>query len=561
MRFLTGTTGGGLPSAEATFMDLVLAAIHLEASPRAVPLGPAMLASALKRAFGGQVRTRVVDLFLQDSPEACAGRILESAPAAVGFSMYVWNRGLALATARELKRRQPGLVIFAGGAEATADLQGVLADPAMDFVLPGEAEELIVAAVAGLRAGASPGDLQAGLVPGPVRDLATLASPFLDGTLDPAAYTGQLWELSRGCPFTCDFCFESRGETGTRRIPMARVQAELECFVAARVSQVFVLDPTFNFHRAQAKEVLRLIARTAPDIHFFFEIRSEFLDRELARLFAGIRCTLQIGLQSAEPAVLKRIGRTLDPRDFQAKILLLHQAGVTYGFDLIHGLPGDTLVGWMASLDFALAMAPNHLDLFRLSVLPGTRLRETAAGFGLDYQAGHPYQVLATPGFSGAELDQAGRIARACDRFYNDGKAVPWFGIVQGALELAPSELFARFTGHLDAHPGADVTTQQREFLTAQFQGQRPAMATVAADLATWFGACAGLAEAAGRDPESPHQREARFNHDPRALVEQLGAGITELEDLSYILPPEPCSAVLRWDGGQPVLGSVTAVR
>ena len=33
-------------------MELVLAAIHLEASPRAVPLGPAMLASALKRIAG-----------------------------------------------------------------------------------------------------------------------------------------------------------------------------------------------------------------------------------------------------------------------------------------------------------------------------------------------------------------------------------------------------------------------------------------------------------------------------------------------------------------------------
>ena len=541
-------------------MDLVLAAIHLEPSPRAVPLGPAMLASALARAFGGQVRTRVLDLFLQDRPEHCADRILESAPQAVGFSMYVWNRGLALATARELKARRPELVVFAGGAEATADLAGVLADPAIDFVLPGEGEELIVAAMALLRAGVAPEGLLAGLRPGPVADLATLASPFLDGTLLPARYTGQLWELSRGCPFTCDFCFESRGAAGTRRIPMERVQAELELFEAAQVSQVFVLDPTFNYHRKQAKEVLRLIARTAPGIHFFFEIRSEFLDRELARLFAGIRCTLQIGLQSAQEAVLRNIGRTLDAADFQAKILLLHQAGATYGFDLIYGLPGDTLAGWKASLDFALAMVPNHLDIFRLSVLPGTRLRETAAGFGLEYQEGNPYQVLATPTFSGAELDQAGRIARACDRFYNEGKAVPWFGIVQAALELEPSELFARFADHLEAHPGADVTAQQRGFLTAQFQGQgqRPEMATVAADLATWFGACAELAEAANREPGAAQERSADFQHDPRALIEQLGAGITELEDLSYVLPAEPCTALLHWAGGQPEIARVT---
>jgi len=417
-------------------MDLVLVAIHIEASPRAVPLGPAMLASALKRAFPEAIRTRVLDLFLQQSAEACALRILAERPQAVGFSMYVWNRTRALEIAGILKRSDPGLIIFAGGSEATADFQGVLLDPAMDFVLPGEGEEIIVAAMGRLLQGAAPRDLQDTIEPAPILDLATLASPFLDGTLDLAAYSGQLWELSRGCPFTCDFCFESRGGSGTRRVPMARVEAELRLFEQSLVSQVLVLDPTFNYDRKQAKEVLRLIRRTAPGIHFFFEIRSEFLDRELAGLFAGIKCTLQIGLQSARPEVLKQIGRTLDPADFQRKILLLHQAGATYGFDLIYGLPGDDLEGFQASLDFALGLMPNHLDIFRLSVLPGTRLRETAEGLGLVHQRNNPYQVLSSSTFSGPDLDRAERLARSCDLFYNQGKAVPWFAILLAALDI-----------------------------------------------------------------------------------------------------------------------------
>jgi len=136
-------------------MDLVLVAIHIEASPRAVPLGPAMLASALKRAFPDAIRTRVLDLFLQQSAEDCALRILAERPRAVGFSMYVWNRTRALEIAGILKRSDPGLVIFAGGSEATADCQGVLADPAVDFVLPGEGEEIIVAAMGRLHETAS----------------------------------------------------------------------------------------------------------------------------------------------------------------------------------------------------------------------------------------------------------------------------------------------------------------------------------------------------------------------------------------------------------------------
>ena len=539
-------------------MSLVLVAIHLEPGPRAVPLGPAMLASALRRHFGEALAIQVLDLFLDDDPEACADRILASAPQYVGFSMYVWNRPLTLAIARILKARQPGLVVFVGGSEATADLEGVQAEPAMSFVLPGEGEELIVTAMTLLAQGVAPEALQARVRPAPVKDLATLSSPFLDGTLDPARYSGQLWELSRGCPFTCDFCFESRGGSGTRRVPMDRVQAELELFEAAGVAQVFVLDPTFNYNRKMAKEILRLIQGTAPGIHFFFEIRSEFLDRELARLFASIRCTLQIGLQSSRVDVLRNIGRTMDPEDFQAKILLLHEAGATYGFDLIYGLPGDSLDGFRASLDFALALAPNHLDLFRLSVLPGTRLRETAAGFGLEHQFHDPYQVLASPTFSPGDLARAERLARGCDLFYNQGKAVPWFAIVQSALEEPPSVFFEGFADYLEAHPGDEARTLQVGYLAQRFRdgAYRPGMDTVAADLVTYFGQAAELAEPPAGPPRpdrpslSPRARLARFHHDPQALLEQLQAGITELEDLSYVLPAAPCEVLLHAQDG-----------
>ncbi|MDR3670902.1 MAG: B12-binding domain-containing radical SAM protein [Holophaga sp.] len=546
-------------------MHLVLVAIHIEASPRAVPLGPAQLAAALKRAYPAGLDTRILDLYLGQSAEACADRILAGEPQAVGFSMYVWNRGLAMETARILKRRRPGIIVFAGGSEATADRAGVEGDPAVDFVLPGEAEELIVTAMGALLRGAGLEELRAGIRPAPIADLGGLASPFLDGILDPRDYPGQLWELSRGCPFSCDFCFESRGGSGTRRVPMARVEAELRLFEQCMVSQVLVLDPTFNYHKAQAKEVLRLIRRTAPGIHFFFELRAEFLDRELAQLFAAVKCTLQIGLQSAHGPVLKNIGRSFDRNDFEAKILLLHQAGASYGFDLIYGLPGDTLQGFRASLDFALGLMPNHVDIFRLSVLPGTRLRETAPGLGLAFQPGNPYQVLSAPGFDGADLDRAERLARACDLFYNQGRAVPWFAILLAALDIGPSECFARFQDYLEANPGTDVTELQSGFVLAAFRDDpNPALGRVAADIATYFGRSGALAEAdleadppagaAGPLRMNPRACFARFHHDPRALLDQLAAGITELEDLTFMLPPLPCEAVLFMHQGEPAL-------
>jgi radical SAM superfamily enzyme YgiQ (UPF0313 family) len=532
-------------------MKLVLVAIHIERSPRAVPLGPAMLASVLRTALGDVVQTRVVDALVAEPAEVCAARILASEPDLVGFSMYVWNRTQTLAIAALLKAAQPGIVLFAGGAEATADAAGVLADPAMDFVLPGEGEDLIVAALRRLLDGATPQAIAAWARPTPVKDLSSLPSPFLDGTLRPEDYGGALWELSRGCPFTCDFCFEARGTAGTRRIAPARAEAELELFAARGIAEVFVLDPTFNYHKVQAKQVLRLIAAKAPDIHFFFEVRSEFLDPEMAELFAAIRCTLQIGLQSAHDAVLRHISRSFDPRDFEAKLLLLHQAGVPYGFDLIYGLPGDSLEGFCDSVDFAMGLVPNHLDIFRLSVLPGTRLAETAPALELEHEAHNPYRVLSSPTFGSEALTRAGRIAHGCDVLYNQGKAVPWFGMLLEALELPPSAVFAAFADWLEGHPEQEGIAAQQAFFRAQFERREdPLLGGLAADVIACFGHTSALLE---DNPEEAPSRTRRvaFQHDPEVLMAQLEQGTASLEELLFAVPVRACEAeFLREDGG-----------
>jgi len=529
-------------------MKLVLAAIHIKASPRAMPLGPALLAAMLLRSFGQKIQTSIVNLFLNQTVVECANQILASDPDYVGFSMYVWNRSLCLEVAALLRKRQPGLVIFAGGAEVTADPRGVGSNPALDFVLPGEGEALIVETLGRLLKGATPREIAASAKPVPVKDLAALPSPFLDGVLRLADYSGVLWELSRGCPFTCDFCFESRGRLGIRRVPLERVEAELELFAAADIGEVFVLDPTFNYHKDKAKQVLRLIALKAPDIHFFFEIRSEFIDREMARLFAAIRCSLQIGLQSVHDQVLQNIGRSLDLADFEARILLLHKADVTYGFDLIYGLPGDSLEGFRASVDFAMALVPNHIDIFRLAVLPGTRLAETAPALHVEYEFGSPYQVIASPTFSREDMALAAQIAHGCDVFYNQGQAVPWFGIIMEPLEMSAAEVFERFAAWQETNPSEDLTQRQRDFVASLFEETgNSLLGSVAADIISYFGYAARLMDAQTTEPDrqSPPSFRVAFNHDPGELLAQMEAGTISIEELVFSLPEKACEAVL----------------
>lgn len=443
-------------------MHINLVAIHPCPSPQAVPLANAFLKSFVRET---SLEVSLFDFFIGQNTAGNAALLASNAPRAIGFSLYVWNRDACREIARELRTLLPSALLFAGGPEATADPAGVLEEGILDFVIAGEGEtpfaELCQRLLAGRELSGIPGVIFPGAAhcppPSPISDLDRIPSPYLTGILHADSHSGILWQLARGCSFACDFCFDARDKHGVRRFSLERVEAELRHFAASGVSQVFVLDSTFNQDAKRAKHILRLIARIAPSIHFHFEVRSEFIDRQMAELFAGITCSLQIGLQSADPKVLKQVGRAFDRADFTKRIGYLNDCGAVFGFDLIYGLPGDTLDGFRSSVDYALSLYPNHLDIFPLAILPGTRLAAQGKKLGLLWQAHPPYTLLSTSSFTSADLTVAGQIATACDIFFTRGKAVAWFNSVINALKLKPAQFLKLFGEWLSSGKGANA--------------------------------------------------------------------------------------------------------
>jgi hypothetical protein len=475
-------------------MRIALVAVHPCPSPQAVPLANAFLQSFLTTApQTATIKVGRADFFLAQEPAACVDTIAALQPTLVGFSIYVWNRALCREIAEELRRRLPGITIFGGGPEATADPRGILAGTGFDFLVSGEGEVPFAAVCARLSEGGEVSD-----IPGiatraetgislttavSLVDLDAIPSPWLNGIIDAGHYPGILWQLSRGCGFSCDFCFDSRDRHGVRRFSPERIEAELRHFAGRGVSQIFVLDSTFNQDRRRAKTILRMIARLAPQVHFHFEVRSEFIDREMAQLFAGITCSLQIGLQSSDPQVLKLVGRSFRRDDFVSRTMLLNDSGAVFGFDLMYGLPGDTLAGFRESLDFALGLYPNHLDIFPLAILPGTALAARSVSIGLEHLPAPPYTLIASPTFSSEDMHTAQKLATACDIFYTRGRAVAWFNGMLQALGLQPVEFLQRFAQWLETEQGAAISETdladdqiwqlQRNFLTGTFSPKK----------------------------------------------------------------------------------------
>jgi putative oxygen-independent coproporphyrinogen III oxidase len=83
------------------------------------------------------------------------------------------------------------------------------------------------------------------------------------------------------------------------------------------------------------------------------------------------------GAQTFEDRELKMLGRAHDSTDIAQTFELLREAGfANINFDLIAGLPHQTLAGWEQNLERALQLRPEHLSLYLLDVHEGTPLHD-----------------------------------------------------------------------------------------------------------------------------------------------------------------------------------------
>lgn len=446
-------------------LPVICTTLLIEKSPQALPLGAACIASAVKnfpelknlvdvklkafsledeeiRADSGKNKNEKVSEYIAEE----LLKLTNGRKSIICLSVFVWNVQILQKTACILKDHN--CICIAGGPEITAHPDFY---KNFDYKVSGEGEvsvpELILKIAKDFQAGQENKDScnTDEIIISKSPELGVLHSPYLDGIIDPAEYGGVLWELARGCPFKCAYCYESKGEKTVRLFPIERIKAELELFAKKKVPQIFVLDPTYNVNKKRALELLRLIASKTPDTFYYFEARAELIDRELAHEFTKIPCALQIGLQSANEEVLKLVNRPWDKKKFIRGISVLIETGVTFGLDLIYGLPGETFGSFRDGVDFAVSMLPNNLEIFCLSVLPGTDLYDRSENLGLVYEKEPPYHVIKTKQFSIEDMKRAELLAKACSYFYNAGRAVTWFNAVCRLLKIKPSKFFELF--------------------------------------------------------------------------------------------------------------------
>lgn len=93
-------------------------------------------------------------------------------------------------------------------------------------------------------------------------------------------------------------------------------------------------------------------------------------------LAAGVN-RLSIGLQSLDDTILKMLGRSHKAQDSLHAIYAAREAGfANVSVDLMWGLPGQSMRQWLQTLKDVVALGPDHISSYGLSLEPGTRLEK-----------------------------------------------------------------------------------------------------------------------------------------------------------------------------------------
>ena len=121
-------------------------------------------------------------------------------------------------------------------------------------------------------------------------------------------------------------------------------------------------------------KTIRSVFRVAEEAEISMEANPGTLNPEKLSAYreAGIN-RLSLGLQSADPEELKRLGRIHTREEFESSFLLARLEGFqNINVDIMYALPDQTEQTLSDTLDYVIALDPDHISFYGLKIEPET---------------------------------------------------------------------------------------------------------------------------------------------------------------------------------------------
>lgn len=358
----------------------------------------------------------------------------------IGIPLFAGDYTLAYELINRIRKFIPSPKIVMGGPEVSANREGVARIfYKADYILSGEAEYTLsqlancladcdekgLESIPGLSY-QKEGIIRHNPIPDPIKDIDGIPFPKRD------LISSDMWKkyyyftglvrptdvilTSRGCPFSCKFCFQLY--PGYRARSSENVLAEIEEIYRRGTRGLNILDDNFIVNRKRCVEILEGILHKGWKLRIKCRGRVDSVDAELLKLMkkAGVN-SVTYGIESGSEKLLDAMGKkTSVDQNFEA-IKMTKEAGLLCYIDLFLGYPGETRETIKETSDFLIKAKPTGINMGCLFPLRGTEVYEEAKRNGTligDWDILDGYPRVKLPWFNDIQelYDEHRKVAR-----------------------------------------------------------------------------------------------------------------------------------------------------
>ncbi|MFH1453836.1 MAG: radical SAM protein [Armatimonadota bacterium] len=406
------------------------------------PLGLIYLATFVKEKMP-DIEVKVLDSYaLKMSYDDIKNYIRKFKPDMVGVPAWTFSYLDTVMLTKITKEVNPNIKVCTGGPHVTIYPEETLSQPAIDYIITGEAEYAFTDLIDKLKDNKDlsrvpnlgykeNGKIKINPVQEVINELDKLPFPDRKMTCYEKYYsildkTRPITTMitSRGCPFQCFFCYQKN--TGWRSRSAENIADEIEECVKMGIKNIFIFDETFTVNKKRVLKICDEIIKRKIKIEWDIRSRVDTIDEEMLIALKKAGCKrISYGIESGNTRILNVLKKEINLEKAEKIAKLTKKHGFTVLLDFMIGSPEETKKEIEESMALALKMDPHFVQFSVTTCLPATELYDLAIKQGVVKSdvwkefALNPTESFKPPLWNIFSEDQISQILNNCyKRFY-----------------------------------------------------------------------------------------------------------------------------------------------
>lgn len=423
------------------------------------PLGILYLSSFLKKAG---IEVSALDQSAEKySIKQVVDWIIKEDPEVLGISTLLSSSYTTMKIAKEVKSKNPNIVICLGNHHATFNAERILKKyPEIDVIVRGEGEHTCLEFANCVKENnclkTVPGitfrhnhQIITNMARPLIEDIDTL--PFPDRDLLQVDYHNTIIGInvapkkfttvlsSRGCSFKCRFCnCASIARNFWRKRSLNNIMEELHLLVSEGYEQIMFVDDNFTFNQKSVIKLCQRMRQERIDLEWICEGRVAQSSSNLFKAMVKAGCRIiYFGIESASRQILNYYNKGITPKQSEQAVIKAREAGVDVIVgSFIIGAPNESRNEIQQTLNFSHRLDLDIPQINVLEVFPGTPIWEELKNnriFNEELYWETGVQNLSNICPESVSLNE---LRHMIDQYYQDLLKSPRYFIKQGLLTL-----------------------------------------------------------------------------------------------------------------------------